>query len=139
MEKPVNVIFLILQMFLLICQTYLISTISEPGAYSQERRNFRTSAPPLSFLMTQKVSSSRRMFSPSAPTLLCWDGHISPTTLVPWLPSSVVTHHRHTEVRPGCNRKLKIDMGRGTELSQALERDLRKSLATEGSQSPESF
>lgn len=45
LENPVNVISLILQMFLLICQTYLTSTISEPGGYSQERRNFQTSAP----------------------------------------------------------------------------------------------
>lgn len=45
-ENPMNVISLILQMFLLTCQICWTSTISEPGDYSQERRNFQTSAPP---------------------------------------------------------------------------------------------
>lgn len=112
LEAPVNVISLTLQMFLLICQIYLISATSELEGYSRERRNCRTSTPPQSFLMTQKVSlSSRRMFSSSShhPPLL-EQSLFSHPSVVPWLPSCVITHNRYTAVRSGCIRKLKIDM-----------------------------
>jgi hypothetical protein len=57
-------------MCLLICQTYLISTIFEPGDYSRERRNFQTSVPPSSFLMTQKVPRPARRMLREHATLL---------------------------------------------------------------------
>lgn len=51
----------VLQMFLLICQIYLISAIFEPGGYNQERRNSQISVPRYSFLMTQKVPFSAKV------------------------------------------------------------------------------
>lgn len=82
-------------------------------------------SPPIVIPDDSKGIIFRRTFSTPPTTLVCWNSHFSPTTLLSLgcLPSDV-THYRHTEVRPGCNRKLKIDVGRGTDPSQVVERDL---------------
>ena len=48
-------------------------------------------------------------------TLLCWNSPFFPPLRCPLVPSCVVTHCGHTEVKPGCNCKLTVVMGRGTE------------------------